>query len=217
VQRVGYAPSIRCQPCITRWDGSKSVATGLRFGFVAAPPASVPLIERAIRVTTWNTPALITAIASEWLDDGETRLATPIEMHRSGPSCGLLSRYGSQTGFLEPERGPAPGHRPRIDAYSSLIPATRRESSRTYRKFEVPNHFVTQNDWQQPRRVENPRPRIGRSPVRSRPWPPGLLRFNGHFFCSVIEPAHLRIRLGDGPIWGRNQRRRWRVVSGGLT
>jgi len=51
------------------------VATGLRFGFVAAPPASVPLIERATRATTWNTPALITPIASEWLDDGTvTRL-----------------------------------------------------------------------------------------------------------------------------------------------
>ncbi|KPH20773.1 GntR family transcriptional regulator [Rhodococcus sp. ADH] len=49
---------------------SKSVATGLRFGFVAAPSVSVPLIERAIRATTWNTPALVTAIASEWLDDG---------------------------------------------------------------------------------------------------------------------------------------------------
>jgi DNA-binding transcriptional MocR family regulator len=49
---------------------SKSVATGLRFGFVAAPAPLVPAIERAIRVTTWNTPALITAIACRWLDDG---------------------------------------------------------------------------------------------------------------------------------------------------
>jgi DNA-binding transcriptional MocR family regulator len=49
---------------------SKSVATGLRFGFVAAPAALVPAIERAIRVTTWNTPVMITAIACRWLDDG---------------------------------------------------------------------------------------------------------------------------------------------------
>ncbi len=49
---------------------SKSVATGLRFGFVAAPAPLVPAIERAIRVTTWNTPAIITAIACRWLDDG---------------------------------------------------------------------------------------------------------------------------------------------------
>ena len=49
---------------------SKSVATGLRIGFVAAPAALVPAIERAIRATTWNTPALVTAIACKWLDDG---------------------------------------------------------------------------------------------------------------------------------------------------
>lgn len=49
---------------------SKSVATGLRIGFVAAPQRLVPTIERAIRATTWNTPALISAIACRWLDDG---------------------------------------------------------------------------------------------------------------------------------------------------
>jgi DNA-binding transcriptional MocR family regulator len=49
---------------------SKSVATGLRVGFVSAPDAFVPAIERAIRATTWNTPAVTTAIACRWLEDG---------------------------------------------------------------------------------------------------------------------------------------------------
>jgi DNA-binding transcriptional MocR family regulator len=49
---------------------SKSVATGLRFGFVVAPAALVPALESAIRSTTWNTPALTAAIARRWLDDG---------------------------------------------------------------------------------------------------------------------------------------------------
>jgi len=49
---------------------SKSVATGLRVGFVAAPAPLVPAIERAIRVTTWNAPAITTAIACRWLEDG---------------------------------------------------------------------------------------------------------------------------------------------------
>ncbi|MCV7419581.1 PLP-dependent aminotransferase family protein [Mycobacterium yunnanensis] len=49
---------------------SKSVATGLRVGFVSAPRELVPALERAIRVTTWNTPAVMTAIACRWLDDG---------------------------------------------------------------------------------------------------------------------------------------------------
>ncbi|MGW2696768.1 aminotransferase-like domain-containing protein [Streptomyces sp. NPDC001296] len=49
---------------------SKSVATGLRVGFVVAPPSRVPSLERAIRATTWNTPALTTAIACRWIEDG---------------------------------------------------------------------------------------------------------------------------------------------------
>ena len=49
---------------------SKSVATGLRVGFIAAPLDKVPALERTIRATTWNTPGVLTAIASMWLDDG---------------------------------------------------------------------------------------------------------------------------------------------------
>ncbi|MFJ2740812.1 PLP-dependent aminotransferase family protein [Streptomyces sp. NPDC087440] len=49
---------------------SKSIATGLRVGFVLAPLTLVPSLERAVRATTWNTPALTTAIACRWLDDG---------------------------------------------------------------------------------------------------------------------------------------------------
>lgn len=49
---------------------SKSVATGLRIGFVVAPAALVPAIERVIRATTWNTPGLTAAIATRWLEDG---------------------------------------------------------------------------------------------------------------------------------------------------
>lgn len=49
---------------------SKSVATGLRVGFVAAPAAWVPAIERTIRATIWNTPGVMTSIACSWLDDG---------------------------------------------------------------------------------------------------------------------------------------------------
>ncbi|QQO01407.1 aminotransferase-like domain-containing protein [Pseudomonas sp. SW-3] len=49
---------------------SKSVATGLRVGFVAAPLQTVPALERTIRATTWNTPGVMTAIACAWIDDG---------------------------------------------------------------------------------------------------------------------------------------------------
>ncbi|MFL1404529.1 PLP-dependent aminotransferase family protein [Marinobacter sp. M1N3S26] len=49
---------------------SKSVATGLRVGFVTAPGEWIPRIERAIRATTWNTPGVMTAIACGWVEDG---------------------------------------------------------------------------------------------------------------------------------------------------
>jgi len=49
---------------------SKSVSTGLRVGFVAAPAHQVAALERTIRATTWNTPGVMTAIACAWIDDG---------------------------------------------------------------------------------------------------------------------------------------------------
>jgi DNA-binding transcriptional MocR family regulator len=49
---------------------SKSVAPGLRIGFIAAPAVLVPALERVIRATTWHTPGLTAAIACRWLEDG---------------------------------------------------------------------------------------------------------------------------------------------------
>lgn len=50
---------------------AKSVASGLRFGFVAAAPEWIPALERAIRVSTWNTPSLTVALACEWIESGQ--------------------------------------------------------------------------------------------------------------------------------------------------
>ena len=49
---------------------SKNVASGLRVGMVVAPEEKKRSIERAIRATTWNTPALMTAIVCGWVLDG---------------------------------------------------------------------------------------------------------------------------------------------------
>jgi DNA-binding transcriptional MocR family regulator len=49
---------------------SKSVATGLRVGFVAAPMEWVKPLERALMATTWNVPGVMSAIAVAWLEDG---------------------------------------------------------------------------------------------------------------------------------------------------
>jgi len=66
------APIAALAPDITVYVSglSKSIATGLRVGFVAAPTHWVPLIERTIRATTWNTPGLMTAMACGWIEDG---------------------------------------------------------------------------------------------------------------------------------------------------
>jgi len=49
---------------------SKSVATGLRFGFIVVPPAWMQACVRAIRATTWSTPGVVTNLACAWLEDG---------------------------------------------------------------------------------------------------------------------------------------------------
>lgn len=52
---------------------SKSVATGLRVGFVSAPAPRVPALERMIRATAWNTPGVMTALACAWIEDGSVQ------------------------------------------------------------------------------------------------------------------------------------------------
>lgn len=49
---------------------SKSIATGLRVGFIAAPPAWVKGLERRIMATTWNVPGVMSAMAVAWIEDG---------------------------------------------------------------------------------------------------------------------------------------------------
>lgn len=49
---------------------SKNIATGLRVGMVVCREALMPAIERTIRATSWNTPALTTALVCGWIQDG---------------------------------------------------------------------------------------------------------------------------------------------------
>ena len=72
LERRAPPPLAALAPDITVYISSlsKSVATGLRFGFVSAPAGFVPGISRAIRATVWNTPAMVTAICCKWLQDG---------------------------------------------------------------------------------------------------------------------------------------------------
>jgi DNA-binding transcriptional MocR family regulator len=49
---------------------SKSLATGLRVGFILSPTKWVSSIERSIRATTWNTAGLLSALTCQWIEDG---------------------------------------------------------------------------------------------------------------------------------------------------
>lgn len=50
---------------------SKSVAAGLRIGLLAAPPALVPALEQAIRLTSWQSASVTTALGCAWIEGGQ--------------------------------------------------------------------------------------------------------------------------------------------------
>ncbi|WP_277874167.1 aminotransferase-like domain-containing protein [Salipiger pallidus] len=49
---------------------SKSLATGLRLGYLIAPTTYTDRLLEAIRATTWNAPALISSLVTNWVEDG---------------------------------------------------------------------------------------------------------------------------------------------------
>tara|TARA_R110000851_G_scaffold333533_1_gene515189 strand:- start:20694 stop:22034 length:1341 start_codon:yes stop_codon:yes gene_type:complete len=49
---------------------SKSLASGLRFGFVVVPDACTKQFKSVIRATCWSAPSIITAMATRWMASG---------------------------------------------------------------------------------------------------------------------------------------------------
>ena len=49
---------------------TKTVMSGLRTGYVAAPLALIPRLIRRIRTTSWMATPLLADLASEWINDG---------------------------------------------------------------------------------------------------------------------------------------------------
>lgn len=62
--------SLAPERCVHVGGFSKSLATGLRLGYVVAPTEHVADLTRAIRATTWNAPALVSALVTGWIEDG---------------------------------------------------------------------------------------------------------------------------------------------------
>lgn len=52
---------------------SKSVAPGLRIGYVLAPPAHLERLALAVRSSVWTAPPLMAEIATRWLETGVVR------------------------------------------------------------------------------------------------------------------------------------------------
>jgi DNA-binding transcriptional MocR family regulator len=49
---------------------SKSLASGLRFGFIVVPEACAGRVKAAIRASYWSLSGIVTAMATRWMEDG---------------------------------------------------------------------------------------------------------------------------------------------------
>ncbi|MEP4197451.1 MAG: PLP-dependent aminotransferase family protein [Aliishimia sp.] len=70
---------------------SKSIATGLRLGYLIAPTDKLDRLLEAIRATTWNAPALISGLVTGWIEDG-TLSASEETRRRDGAERQKLCR-----------------------------------------------------------------------------------------------------------------------------
>ncbi|ALM86754.1 PLP-dependent aminotransferase family protein [Bordetella sp. N] len=49
---------------------SKSLASGLRYGYVSVPPAVATKVKAHIRASHWSLPTLVTTLGTHWIADG---------------------------------------------------------------------------------------------------------------------------------------------------
>jgi DNA-binding transcriptional MocR family regulator len=60
---------------------AKTLAPGLRIGFLVAPPQRVPRLSASIRATTWMPAPLLAELTARWIDDGTA--AATLRAHRA--------------------------------------------------------------------------------------------------------------------------------------
>jgi len=81
---------------------SKTVAPGLRVGYLAAPPVLFERARRAARATCWMTPPLMAEIAARWIADGTAERV--LDSHRAEAAA----RMAMAREILAPWRPSAP-------------------------------------------------------------------------------------------------------------
>ncbi|WP_047217662.1 MULTISPECIES: PLP-dependent aminotransferase family protein [Delftia] len=74
---AGKAPAalatLAPERCIHVSSLSKSVASGLRFGFMVVPQAWAGRVKAVVRASHWSMPGLVTAMATRWMASGSVR------------------------------------------------------------------------------------------------------------------------------------------------
>src|SRR5262249_20321765 len=63
---AAFAPECSYSPL----SPSKTIAPGLRFAYVLAPPGMFVRLAASLRATTWAAPPLMAALVSSWIRDG---------------------------------------------------------------------------------------------------------------------------------------------------
>jgi DNA-binding transcriptional MocR family regulator len=71
---------------------SKSVAAGLRLGFLLAPPALIPRLEAVIRAMHYSLPQLVAEIATRWINDRTADRFAEIQRNEAGVRQALARR-----------------------------------------------------------------------------------------------------------------------------
>lgn len=85
---------------------SKSLATGLRLGYVVAPPDHIPPLLEAVRATTWNSPALISGLVTGWIEDGTLRASEERRRQDGAARMEICSRvFGRDAIIAHPNAG----------------------------------------------------------------------------------------------------------------
>lgn len=73
---------------------SKTLAPGLRAGFMAVPPALIERCADVIRSTTWMAPPLLIEIAARWIEDGADEVLKEHRRHTASLHAIAMEHLG---------------------------------------------------------------------------------------------------------------------------